>query len=114
MDAAGTIVVVLLLAALALVGAFAFRWSRRRAGRYVLVAAILLTVLVLGLDYAAFATDFREADGVLDCWPSCSPTQDAIRWSAFIGAPLLVVLVAALLARIAVDRTRRSDNRPRR
>jgi hypothetical protein len=46
----------------------------------------------------AIETDYRDADGFVDCWPSCSAFQEVVGF-VYLAAPvaLLVVLLAALV-----------------
>lgn len=100
------LVFALLAVAIGLAGVLAFVHSHDRRVRRGVAAALLLIGLVLALDFVAFTTDFRDADGVLDCSGSCSVLQQTIGWTAVIGIPLFAVLLIALLARVVVDRVR--------
>jgi hypothetical protein len=68
-----------------------------------LLAAALPTLLFLAFAWVlakiAQDTDYRDADGWVDCWPSCSPVQHAVGITLWI-APLVaaVVIVAIVLA----------------
>jgi hypothetical protein len=76
---------------LAAVGALLY-WSHRR-GRLLAVSLVLfvLATVASGLAYAAVETDYRDADGWVDCWPDCTPLQDATAFGLFLGPPVAVV-----------------------
>jgi hypothetical protein len=64
---------------------------------------VVIGVIALGaawlLAWLAIDRDWRDADGYVDCWPSCSRVQDTVAvlyWVAPAAALLLVV--AALIA----------------
>lgn len=82
-------------------------WRRGRLGRtLVAVGAGLLGLW--GLSALAVETDYRDADGFVDCWPSCTAFQDAVR-IGFLGVlPALVgvVLLAGALLVIGARRER--------
>jgi hypothetical protein len=63
----------LLFPVAALVGLLA-AWKRRRL---VLATTLGLLLAFFALAYAAKEADFRDADGWIDCWPSCSALQVA-------------------------------------
>ncbi len=94
----------------ALVGAVALRlvWPR------VLTAAVLGAVLLLGaldlLAWAAIATDFRDADGFIDCWPDCTFLQNAVLAAVFWVPLVMTALVVLAVAYVAV--TSRRGTRP--
>jgi len=93
------LVVALLVAGLL----FADRW-----GRLLPACAGILGSLAVGwvLAARAVAVDYRDADGFIDCWPSCTAFQKAVGATLFYGpvAAVLFLVVAALL--LAVRRTR--------
>lgn len=51
---------------------------------------------------AAIASDYRDADGYIDCWPACTVLQDSITLAVSIGPLMWLALgiVAAVLAAI--------------
>jgi hypothetical protein len=57
---------------------------------------------------AAVKTDFRDADGFVDCWPACTALQKTIPLGLFV-APVVSVL-APLTAIVAVARRGRSPD----
>lgn len=80
----------------------------RRESFDVGIAAVLLVLGVIVLvDVTAYVTDFRDADGAIDCWPNCGVLQTFIRWSAPLGAVLLPMLVVIAAARAVLERARR-------
>lgn len=95
MTVVGVLIAVLTVAAAGLVLAL----YRRRPADVVLAGAIAVLGAVLALDVLAYATDFRDADGAIDCWPRCSAIQDTVKVSFTIGAILLPVLFVVAAAR---------------
>jgi len=96
------------LAALGL-GAIAVGAKRNR-----LVLALAMSVLVLAglwlLTLIAVYTDWRDADGFVDCWPNCSVHQ-AASGAILLRAP--VVLAAWLTAAALLSWRRRRRAAPR-
>jgi ABC-type Fe3+ transport system permease subunit len=81
-------------------------WRRGRLGP-VFLAVVALLAGAWALSAAAQATDFRDADGWVDCWPHCSLLQEAVGRTLFY-APIDAVLIAVLANALAfVDRRRR-------
>jgi 1,4-dihydroxy-2-naphthoate octaprenyltransferase len=71
------------------------------------VAVLLLLAAAWVLAKVAYDRDYRDADGFVDCWPSCSPVQHAVGVSLFV-APLVAVLVACItIAGLAIRRARK-------
>jgi hypothetical protein len=93
--------------ALLTVGVLAAAWTRGRLG---LVSAVvfLFAVGAWVADLAAIASDFRDADGLLDCADACTATQ-RLAALGFVAPPLLISLAAAgmLVALVARGRRRR-------
>jgi hypothetical protein len=81
-----------------------------RRGRLItsaLLGAGLLTVVWL-LVGVAVSSDWRDADGWVDCYPRCTRLQDAIA-VLFILTPIAVgLLVTVALTAFLVERRRRS------
>ena len=103
-----------MLAALFLVPAAAVYVGWRR-GRFALTVGIVSAALLVlwGLSGLAVETDYRDADGLVDCWPSCSAFQDAVRLG-FVGVlPVLVslALLAGVLALVSLRRERAARRR---
>ena len=81
-----------------------------RRGRLLTAFAGMLASLgtAWGLALGAVANDYRDADGFVDCWPYCSPLQEAVGATLFYGpvAALLVILTTTVLAVLRRRRTR--------
>lgn len=77
-------VVLELLGVIALATA-AFAFAHLAKPRWSLPVFVLLGIVV-GLDAVAIATDYRDADGIFDCWPHCSGLQNFVRMSLPLGA----------------------------
>ena len=73
--------------------------SRRR--RLLPATAGIIAALALGWGLAAqaVAVDYRDADGFVDCWPSCTAFQDGISATLFYGpvAAVLLLITAIIL-----------------
>lgn len=54
-----------------------------------------------------FATDTRDADGFMDCWPGCTLLQETVGFAFFAGPVMLVVLLAGWFAGWLVRQARR-------
>jgi hypothetical protein len=76
---------------------------RNRLKATVSSAAVVLILLWL-LALNAFRTDWRDADGIFDCWPSCTSSQKAVGM-VLTDAP--VSLIVCLLTAAIVDGRRR-------
>ena len=81
-------------------------WARRptRAGLALLILALAVAA-VWSLYLVSVATDYRDADGFVDCWPGCTAWQKSVRWT-LLGGPI----VAAVLAGLAVVTTLRAKS----
>jgi len=95
---------ILIAIAAAVAAGLALTLYRRRPSDFVLAGALILVGLVLAVDVLAYATDYQDADGAIDCWPHCSAIQSAVRWSFAASALLLPVLVATAAVRAALKR----------
>jgi hypothetical protein len=81
-----------------------------RRGHLIAAAIPLLLFLAAAWSLAkvAYDRDYRDADGFVDCWPSCSPVQHAVGVSLFV-APLAALLVACItILGLAIRRRRKS------
>jgi hypothetical protein len=90
-------------------------WKRGRLGLTFIGVAVVLSLL-WGLALAAIWTDYRDADGFIDCWPSCSHYQHTVEWAFWYGPVVFVVLgvFAGVLGTITARRESRSiARRPR-
>ena len=76
-----------------------------RRGHLVAVglALLALSAAAFGLAFAAMQTQWRDADGWADCWPSCEPIHELTRLGLFF-TPGIVLLVGLALAFGAVAR----------
>jgi hypothetical protein len=87
-------------------GAMAVGSKRNR-----LVLALSMSVLVLAGLWLATAiavnTDWRDADGFVDCWPNCSAYQDA-SGAILLGAPAVLAAWLAVAALFSWRRRRRA------
>ena len=98
----GTLFLFLTLVAVPIL-AVGIGWRLQHVTAASLAGTGLLGLLWL-LNFYAISTDWRDADGFIDCWPDCSFVQEAaamIFWNTpiFIGVLLLVALVATLVPR---------------
>jgi hypothetical protein len=94
-DVTAFVLTVLLVAALVVAA---------RRGHLPATLAVMLTVIAASWAAAAVAvrTDYRDADGFVDCWPYCSAFQDVIGGTLFYGpvaALVLLVTAGVFLAR---------------
>lgn len=73
------------------------------------VAVLAAAALVAAWLTAAVlvASDYRDADGFMDCWPRCTAWQDAIGFAVFAGPALFVVLLAGGLLGYVTRRVNR-------
>jgi hypothetical protein len=75
-----------------------------------LLAAALPTLLLLAIAWAiakvAQDADYRDADGWVDCWPSCSRVQHAVGVSLWIGPLVGLLIVAVVVVATVIRRTR--------
>lgn len=96
------IVLILLFAGLAVALVAGYR---ARILGWVSLALIALGAAAFALAELAISTDYRDADGEVDCWPTCSAVQDATGVGFYGG--LLVVLVGAVGLLVAAALRRR-------
>jgi hypothetical protein len=86
-------------------------WRRNRLG----LAFTAVAVALLGIGGAtlvAVNADYRDADGHMDCWPSCTTFQETIGLTFWYSIPLLAVLALASAGVALVSRWRRKAARP--
>lgn len=62
------------------------RWARPRWS----LPLFALVGVVVGLDVLAVTTDYRDAGGIIDCWPHCTGLQGFVRTTLPLGAIVLV------------------------
>lgn len=84
-----------MLAALVTLGLLAglFAAHRRRHLPAASITALLALAVAWVLAKLAYAADYRDADGYVDCWPSCSALQQAVAAGLYV-APLSALVVA--------------------
>ena len=80
-----------------------------RCGRRVLgVAAATLALLgVWGASLLAIGTDYRDADGHMDCWPRCTAYQEAVGVAFWGALPALGLVIVSTVLAVAVSALRR-------
>lgn len=92
-----------IVSVLVVVGVVAGLVVATRRGHLLLASAGTLTVLagMWLLAVLAVRADYRDADGFIDCWPSCTAVHNAVGATLFYGpvAAILVAIATALLAR---------------
>jgi hypothetical protein len=94
------------LVALVVFGSLLFiAWRRGRLAR-MFVAVTVVLVVAWGLALAAIWTDYRDADGFVDCWPSCSHFHRAVA-SAFWYGPVMFVLLGVFAGVLGIVSARR-------
>jgi len=73
------------------------------------IAIPVAAVLVAAWAAAAIAigTDYRDADGFMDCWPGCTALQNVAGFVFFVSPAMLVVLSASRLAAWLTNRNKR-------
>jgi len=80
-------------------------WRRGRLAR-TFVAITVVLAAAWGLALAAIWTDYRDADGFVDCWPSCSQFQNAVEWALWYG-PVMIVLLGVFAGVLGIVTARR-------
>lgn len=98
------------LAAAALVaGVLVLVLARRRGwiGRtFAAITALLAAAWIVANELVA--RDYRDADGYVDCWPSCTVLQDTVGLAIWYGPVLWVVLAVLAAVLAALSRRRRT------
>jgi hypothetical protein len=105
-------------AALVPLAAAALLWLRhRRSWTLALLSVTTALFCIFVVAVVLITTDYRDADGFIDCWPHCSAFQDAVRWAFLLGGALVLLGgLIALIALLAVEvrrLMRRHDDRRR-
>jgi hypothetical protein len=103
MDAFAAVAVV---AALGLIAGTVLSFYRRDRIDGALIAALALLAGLLLLSALAYATDYRDADGVVDCWPRCTGFQQVLARSFVVGGIAWVVLLMVVFVRAATKKVR--------
>jgi hypothetical protein len=92
-----------IVSVLVVVAAIAGLVVAARHGHLLVASAATLTALagMWLLAVLAVRADYQDADGFIDCWPSCTAVHNAVGATLFYGpvTALLVVIATALLAR---------------
>jgi hypothetical protein len=71
-------------------------WRRRPTlGKLVLVLSAGAVGAAWALATQLVRTDYRDADGFVDCWPDCTALQESVSWVLFLG-PLAALALAGL------------------
>jgi hypothetical protein len=99
----------LVIAALVTAGLVALLIAASRRGRLFITATTLVLSVAVAwiLAAAAVRTDYRDADGFVDCWPSCSAFQDGVAITLFFGPPMAVLVVVASAILVPLERRRK-------
>ena len=105
MNDAWVVYLALLSIAVIACGALALAWTRGRLG-VASAVVFVLAVVAWVLDFVALTTDFRDADGLLDCERVCTPMHRLVALG-FVAPPLLISIAAAGMAIALVARARR-------
>jgi hypothetical protein len=87
-------------------------WRRGRfAVAYLACVGVLLGLW--GATLLAIEVDYRDADGHMDCWPSCTAFQEAVNGTFWLTLPLVALLtvVCGIVAVVSAWR-RRAAHRP--
>jgi hypothetical protein len=92
-----------LLVALLAAGAVGAGWR----GPFVAAVAAVALALVWLAAAVAFAADYREADGFMDCWPDCTALQSTIEFVLFVVPAMFVLVLLGALGGWMVRRARR-------
>jgi hypothetical protein len=74
-------------------------WRRRRLGTAFAGITVILAC-AWGLAKIAVEHDYRDADGYVDCWPSCSHVQDTVG-VGILFTPIVWILLGVLAAVLA-------------
>ena len=84
-------------------------YAGSRRGRFAVALGVVAAALlgVWGASLLAIATDYRDADGHMDCWPTCTAYQGAVGVAFWYTIPLLALLALASAGVVLVSRWRR-------
>jgi hypothetical protein len=67
-----------------------------RGARVTIIVGSVL-VVAWAVDAVVVRTDYRDADGFIDCWPHCTALQDVVGTVLWASPALLVILLASCL-----------------
>jgi hypothetical protein len=73
--------------------------SRKDWFSRVLLVALLILAAMLVLNGVAIDTDYRDADGHMDCWPYCTTWQEVVNGIFWWGGTLFIALVIVVILR---------------
>ena len=96
------------LTAVVAIAVVAALFLSHRRGRLGWAAVVLLAIsgVASSLVLAAIQTDYRDADGFVDCWPHCTAFQEAVQVTLFLTQSLFAIGVVAAV--VAIDQRRRA------
>jgi hypothetical protein len=79
-----------------------------RRGHMLPASVAILLLLLAGwvLAKLAYDADYHDADGYVDCWPSCSALQQAVAAGLSIAPLVGLVVICATVAGYALRRRR--------
>ena len=80
-------------------------WRLRPRTLPLLIGTVVLAG-AYGLANVMIASDYEDADGFVDCWPSCSGVQEAVQAMFWFGGALLAVIAVVSLIWAAVAASR--------
>src|SRR5262245_11196220 len=92
-----------------LLGPAALLYAGWRRGRFALAFAVVVVALlgVWAASLLAIHTDFRDADGHVDCWPNCTAYHEVVGVAFWLTLPVLVLLTVVSAVAVAVSALRR-------
>ena len=105
----GFVVVLLTLAGLGSLLYVAWKHGRLASA---FIAVTAGSALLWGLAFTAIWTDYRDADGFVDCWPRCTAFQVTVAGTFWYGAVMFLVLGVFAVALGAISARRRKGSRP--
>ena len=107
-----TYTLMIVIPAIALVATIVL-WRLRPGTLPLLIGAALVSSAYVAAN-VMIATDYKDADGFVDCWPYCSGVQEAVKVAFWFGGGLLVLIgvVSLVWAALAVARRGRDRTRP--
>jgi hypothetical protein len=86
-----------------------FGWRRRRLAAAFLAGTAVIALLWM-LAFAAIRSDYRDADGWIDCWPHCTVLQDTVG-TVYVFGPAAFVVLAVAVGFLALITRRRQHHR---
>jgi hypothetical protein len=103
----------LLVTALVVGGVLAGLVLAGRRGHLLAASVVALVSLSVAWVLAKLASDaeYRDADGWVDCWPSCSPLQHAVGISLWVAPLVALLVICSTILAFAIRRSRRRGPR---